>query len=163
MPTFRWWIDEPLVMGRSNPRDEELAELRAQGFSVAVSLLDENKEPPRYDTKLAELAGWSIHSIPIAEGGAPSLDQICDFTARLTALPEGTKVLVFCESGLGRTAFMGAVYWCMKGLTASEAIIRVEQAGLEPDWITAERENLLHRYERLQRDAGTKKQRSPVS
>jgi hypothetical protein len=34
----------------------------------------------------------------------------------LKGLPEGTKVVVFCESGLRRTAFMAAVYWIMKVL-----------------------------------------------
>jgi hypothetical protein len=85
-----WWIDEPLVMGSSNPSDEELAEFRAQGFTVAVSLLEEHKERSKYDKRSATIAGWSIYSISIQEGRAPSLDQIRDFTARLTALPEGT-------------------------------------------------------------------------
>src|SRR5439155_1911801 len=122
-----WWIDEPLVMGCSNPTDKDLVRLHAQGFSAAVSLLEESEDPPRYDKKSAEAAGWSIHSIPIKESHAPSLEQIRDITACLAELPQGTKVLVFCESGKGRTAFMGAVYWCMKGLTASEAITRVSK------------------------------------
>jgi len=49
MPTCTWWIDEPLVIASSNPSDEELVRFRAQGFSVAVSLLEENKQPLRYD------------------------------------------------------------------------------------------------------------------
>src|SRR5205809_5556852 len=60
MPAFKWWVDEPLVIGSSNPSDEELGRLRAQGFGVAVSLLEENKQPPRYDKKSAEGAGWSL-------------------------------------------------------------------------------------------------------
>jgi hypothetical protein len=67
-------------------------------FSVAVSLLEENKQPPLYDKKSAEDSSWSIHSIPIEEGRPPSLDQIRDCTSRLNDLPEGTKVLVFCAS-----------------------------------------------------------------
>ena len=102
MSTLTWWINEPVVMGFSNPTDEDLVRLRADGTSVAVSLLEESKQPPRYDKESAQFAGWSIHSIPIAENQAPSLDQIREFTARLAAMPEGTKVLVFCESGLGR-------------------------------------------------------------
>lgn len=157
MPTCTWWIDEPLVLASSNPGDEELERLRARGFSVAVSLLEESKQPPRYDRSSAALAGWSSHSIPSEEGGAPSLDQVCEFTARLTGLPEGTKVLVHCESGLGRSAFMGAAYWIAKGLTAREAIAYVTRASASADWSTGERARRLHQYEKLQRDGGTKR------
>jgi hypothetical protein len=80
MTAFAWWIDEPLVMGSSNPDDEDLEHLRAQGFNVAVSLLVESQQPPRYDKKSEEHSGWSIYSIPVEEDHAPSLEQIRDFT-----------------------------------------------------------------------------------
>lgn len=150
MPGYTWWIDEPRVMASSNPTDQDLARLRVDGFGVAVSFLEESKQPPRYDGRSAAVAGWSIHSIPIEEGRAPSLEQVSEFTARMRALPEGTKVLVFCESGLGRSALMGAVYWIARGLTVRGAIGRVQRAGLKPDWKTAEREKLLREYEKLQ-------------
>ncbi len=158
MPARTWWIDEPLVMASSNPSDEELAQLRVQGFSVAVSFLQEDRQAPRYDRKSAALAGWSIYPLPIEEGRAASLEQACEFMARMRALPKGTKVLVYCESGLGRSAFMGAIYWIARGLTAAEAVTRVQGGGVEPDWKTEERESVLQRYEKLQRDAETKKQ-----
>ena len=136
MATFTWWIDEPLVKGSGNPSDEDLAQLRDQGFGVAVSLLEERKQPPRYDKQSALDAGWSIYSIPIEEGSAPSLEQIREFTTTLGALAPGTKVVVFCESGLGRTSCMGAVYWIAQGLKASQAIARVNEACGATDWAT---------------------------
>jgi protein tyrosine phosphatase (PTP) superfamily phosphohydrolase (DUF442 family) len=108
MSTFRWWIDEPIVRGSGNPGDEDLERLRAQGFSVAVSLLEESKQPPRYAKRPAEDSGWAIYSIPVAENHAPSLEQIGEFIGRLKGLPPEMKVVVFCQSGLGRTACMGA-------------------------------------------------------
>jgi protein-tyrosine phosphatase len=155
MPTFTWWIDEPLLKGSSNPTDEDLESLRAQGFSVAVSLLDDSKQPPQYDERIAEDCGWLIHSIPIAENNAPSLEQIRDFMTRLTGLLEGTKVLVFCESGIGRTACMAAAYWITRGLTSSAAIRRISEACSASDWVTPERQRVLEDYE-AQRNAGTK-------
>jgi protein-tyrosine phosphatase len=122
MSTFRWWIDEPIVRGSGNPGDEDLERLRAQGFSVAVSLLEESKQPPRYAKRPAEDSGWAIYSIPVAENHAPSLEQIGEFIGRLKGLPPEMKVVVFCQSGLGRTACMGAAYWIMKGLTSNKAI-----------------------------------------
>lgn len=150
MTAFTWWIDEPLVRGCSNPTDEDLARFRAEGASIAVSLLEENRQPPRYNRTSAQAAGWSIYSIPIEEGSAPSLDQIGEFITHLKRLPQGTRVAVFCESGLGRTAFIGAVYWITKGLTASQAITYVNEACEATDWVTADRRRALEEYERLQ-------------
>jgi protein-tyrosine phosphatase len=148
MSTFMWWIDEPSVKGSRNPSDADLRGLRAQGFSVAVSLLEESKQPPSYDKKSAEGNGWSIHSIPIAENLAPSLEQIRDFVMRLTRLLKGTKVLVFCQSGRGRTACMGAAYWIAKGLTASVAIDLMSERCGDTKWPTPERCQVLGEYER---------------
>jgi protein-tyrosine phosphatase len=150
MTAFSWWIDEPLVTGSGNPSDEDLERLRAQGFRAAVSLLVEKDQPPRYDKKSAEDCGWSIHSIPIQEDHAPSLDQIRDFMTRLTGLSDGMKVLVFCESGKGRTACMGAAYWVTKGLTASAAIARITKACTDEHWLTPERQRVLDEYDRVQ-------------
>jgi protein tyrosine phosphatase (PTP) superfamily phosphohydrolase (DUF442 family) len=132
--------------GCSNPTDEDLAELRAQGFATAVSLLEENKQPVRYDKPSAQAAGWSIASIPVEEGSA-SLEQIYELTTRLEGMPSGAKLLVFCESGLGRTAFMGAVYWIAKGLSSSDAIARVSEACGAMDWVTADRRRVLAEFE----------------
>src|SRR4029077_14501215 len=98
-----WWIDEPFLLGSSNPSDKELASLRDQGFSVLVSLLDESKQPPRYNVTAAALAGWSCHSISIEDFHPPSLEQLRDFNALLEAVPPGARVLVHCEAGSGRT------------------------------------------------------------
>ena len=151
MTTFAWWISEPLVRGSNNPTDDDLARCRADGTNVAVSLLEEAKQAPRYNKRSALDAGWSIYSIPIGEGCAPSLEQIRDFTARLEALPTGTKVLVFCESGSGRTAFMGAAYCIGNGLTTSQAIARMSEACGATDWVTPERHRVLNEFERRQR------------
>jgi protein-tyrosine phosphatase len=57
-------------------------------------------------------------------------------------------VLVFCESGLARTAFMGAAYWMTKGLTSRDAIARVSEGCGATDWATPERQQVLAEYER---------------
>jgi hypothetical protein len=81
-------------MASCNPSDEDLARLRDQGLSVAVSLLDAKAQPPRYDKKSATLAGWAIYSVPIEEGGAPSLDQLgrlVDWPPTRVARPRGLR------------------------------------------------------------------------
>lgn len=148
MRTFTWWIDEPLIKGSGNPTDEDLADLRRQGFTAAISLLEEDKQPPRYNKRSAADSGWSIYSIPIPEGSAASMDQTREFITNLNRFPQGTRLLVFCQSGLGRTAFMGAVYWIAKGLSSSDAIARVSEACRATDWVTPERQQVLTEYER---------------
>jgi protein-tyrosine phosphatase len=149
--TFTWWVDERTLKGSANPTDEDLAELRAQGFATAVSLLEEEKQPLRYDRQAALSEGWTIYSIPIPENQAPSIEQIHEFIARLNAAPNGAKILVFCQSGKGRTACMGAAYWIAQGLTTSAAIERMSKRCLDNEWPTPERRHVLGEYERMER------------
>jgi protein tyrosine phosphatase (PTP) superfamily phosphohydrolase (DUF442 family) len=107
MPTFTWWIDEPLIRGSANPTNEDLQALRAQGFTIAVSLLEESEQPPKYEKESAVHAGWSIYSIPIEEGAAPSLEQIREFVNLLETLPDDTKVLVFLRERAGSHSVHG--------------------------------------------------------
>jgi protein tyrosine phosphatase (PTP) superfamily phosphohydrolase (DUF442 family) len=153
MQARTWWIDEPFVMAASNPTGEDLAQLRAEGFSVVFSFLEEQKQPPKYDRKAAVAAGWTLYSFPIEEGGAPTLDQLSDFIRCLKMLPSGTRVLMHCESGLGRTACMAAAYWIVKGLSAGEAIAQMRQAASDGDWNTPQRETVLRKYAELQEGA----------
>jgi hypothetical protein len=44
---------------------------------------------------------------------------------------------------------LGAAYWIMKGLTASDAIAGVSEACRATDWVTADRRRVLDDYERV--------------
>jgi hypothetical protein len=58
---FTWWIDEPVIRGSANPTDRDLQVLHAEGFTIAVSLLVESIQPPRYDKQSpSPAAGPSI-------------------------------------------------------------------------------------------------------
>jgi len=151
MAAFTWWIDEPRVKGSANPTDEDLAQFCAQGFATAVSLLEEDKQPARYNRQAALSVGWTIYSIPIPENQAPSIEQIHEFMARLNDAPDGAKIVVFCQSGKGRTACMGAAHWIAQGLRASAAIDRMSKRCLDNEWPTPSRRHVLGEYERMQR------------
>jgi protein-tyrosine phosphatase len=137
-------------MATSNPTGEALAKLRVEGFNVVVSFLEEQKQPPNYDKQLALGASWTLYSFPIEEGDTPSMAQLSEFIAFVRALPEGTRVLMHCESGLGRTTCMAAAYWIAKGLPPDEAIERVRQAASDEDWITPQRVGVLREFAELQ-------------
>jgi hypothetical protein len=122
----RWWIDEATVLAGSNPYDDDLSALRAEGFGVAVSLLDPSQQRHNFDPGLAVGSGWMLYTIPIDHrAAAPTLVQACEFVALLGAVSNVTKSLVFCNDGVGRSAFMGAVYWIAKGIPVSTAMARV--------------------------------------
>jgi len=121
----RWWIDESTVLAGSNPSDGELSALRAEGFGVAVSLLDSDQRPG-YDARSAVDRGWMLYMIPIDHrADTPTLVQACEFVALMGAVGNATKSLVFCNDGLARSPFMGAVYWIAKGVPVRTAMARV--------------------------------------
>ena len=140
-----WWIDRGRILASGNPTDKELEDLRAKGFAVMISLLDEQQQQPRYNVADAERAGWVRHVLPIREGEAPSLDQLERFRKIIQALPPNTKVLIHCSTGRGRAATLGAAYWIVKGSSATEAIKSIEKAGYQ-DWETPARKVVLGEF-----------------
>jgi protein tyrosine phosphatase (PTP) superfamily phosphohydrolase (DUF442 family) len=80
-----WWIDEPFVIGASNPSDQDRDQLLADGFGMIFSFLEEEKQPPKYNKQSAVAAGLTVYSFPIAEGGVASLDQLSEFMQRVKA------------------------------------------------------------------------------
>jgi protein-tyrosine phosphatase len=57
----------------------------------------------------------------------PTVDQLEQFVSLIADLPPGTKTVVHCEGGSGRTGTFGAAYWVAKGLPVSSAIARVRE------------------------------------
>lgn len=141
-----WWIDEPKVLGSSNPTNAQLERLFQAGFRTIVSLLDENDQRPHYDTQKIQAIGFNRHSIPVKDFTAPTLNQFQQF---LRIMNEATgKVVIHCYGGYGRTGTMAAAYWLSKGLPAHEAIRRVREAN---PWALeiSEQENSVYELEAL--------------
>lgn len=140
-----WWVDAGLVLGSTNPTNEELERLRAEGFNILVSFLDENQQPLRYDAKRTQELGYVRHSIPIRDFQAPTIVQLLEFTQLVESLPPDCKMLIHCEGGTGRTGTMAAAYWIAKGITADAAIERIRKA--RPDAVeTSDQEAVLREF-----------------
>ncbi len=140
-----WWIDQPTLLGSSNPSDEDLSDLRRQGFTVLISLLHDKKERSNYDVKGLARAGWSRHSIPVEDFSPPALAQLHSFVAIVGSAEPATKLVVHCQGGSGRTGTMAAAYWVSNGLSATAAIARVRDA--RPGAIeTCEQELSLYKF-----------------
>jgi hypothetical protein len=152
LPGRTWWIDQPRVLASEHPGPRVLSELRARGFDALVSLLAPGQPPVRYDRDAITRAGWSTCAIPVPEGEAPSLDQMVEFTDWLDRRPPDARgVVVHCQSGLGRAAMMGAVYWIARGLSADQATARIEAAAGTAEWRSRDRDEALRRFEALRR------------
>jgi protein-tyrosine phosphatase len=123
----QWWIEEPILLGSSNPTERELEDLYEVGFRTIISLLKEDEQPPYYDIRKMEEMGFNRYSIPIRDFTAPTLAALEKFLDIVSdSLKEG-KVLVHCQGGTGRTGTMAVAYWIKKGLSASKAIEEVRR------------------------------------
>jgi atypical dual specificity phosphatase len=124
----RWWIEEPKLLGSSNPTDLELEDLYQEGFRTIISLLDENEQAPYYEIVEIEARGFKRYSIPLQDFTAPGLAEFQKFMdIVINSLKKG-KVLVHCQGGIGRTGTMGAAYWIKKGLSTNEAIKKIRKS-----------------------------------
>jgi atypical dual specificity phosphatase len=141
-----WWIDEPMVLGSSNPTTSQLKRLYQEGFRSIISLLDEMEQSPNYDTEEIGAMGFQRYSIPLRDFSVPMLEDFKSFLRAVHRALEQGKVLVHCQAGLGRTGTMAAAYWIGKGLSVNEAIRRVQRSN--PGVVeTDEQENNLYELE----------------
>jgi len=124
----RWWIEEPILLGSSNPTNRELEDLYWEGFRTIISLLDESEQTPDYDIVGIEAKGFKRYSIPIQDFTAPALADFEKFVDIVIDSLKKGKVLVHCQGGIGRTGTMAAAYWIKKGLSANEAIKKIRKS-----------------------------------
>ncbi len=58
----------------------------------------------------------------------PTVEQLEQFVKLVDGSPPGTKTIVHCEGGTGRTGTFAAAYWVTKGMTVADAIVHVRKA-----------------------------------
>jgi atypical dual specificity phosphatase len=139
----RWWIEEPVLLGSSNPTERDLEDLYAEGFRTIISLLDEEEQSPYYDVEKVGAKGFKRYSIPIRDFTAPTRSEFKKFLDLVGDSLKKGKVVVHCQGGLGRTGTMAAAYWIRKGVSANEAIEKVRKSRPGAVEVPEQRESLF--------------------
>jgi atypical dual specificity phosphatase len=150
----RWWIDEPKLLGSSNPTNRELEDLFHEGFRTIISLLDEDEQSPYYDIKKIEVMGFKRSSIPVRDFTAPKMTDFQKFLDIVSKSLNQGKVLVHCQGGTGRTGTMAAAYWIKKGLSAGKAIEKVRRSRSRAIVIQEQEESLFEFEASIEKTSG---------
>ena len=141
-----WWIDEPYLLGSSNPTDTLLETLKKEGFQIIISFLHEDEQPINYTIARAIALGYIRHNIPVTDYAAPTVYQLEHFVSLVDNRPPSAKLIAHCQGGIGRTGTFAAAYWISQGLAAQAAIAQVRQA--RPKAVeTQEQEEVLVAFE----------------
>lgn len=142
----QWWIEQPYLLGSHNPTNHELEQLRAEGFTILVSFLQDAEQSPRYDVSEIEAWGYKRYTIPVKDFAPPTLTQLEQFIDLVHQTLPDMKMIIHCEGGSGRTGTFAAAYWVAKGMTAADAIKLVRQA--QPHAVeNIEQQEVVSRYE----------------
>jgi atypical dual specificity phosphatase len=126
--------------------EQAAAQLRSSGVALLINL----HERPHPAELLTELGVEALH-LPVPSTYAPTPEQLDRGVAAIhDALARGTRVVVNCGAGLGRTGTLLAAYLVSRGAGADEAMARVR--AVRPGSIeTLEQEQAV--YEFAQRHA----------
>lgn len=141
---FSWLIkDEVAGMARPTSLVNDFEFLKKNNVDAIVSLTE---KPLR--KSVVEEFGFEYVHLPILDFTAPTfcqIDEFVRFTNRLRI--ENKKIVVHCDSGMGRTGTMLSIYLVSsKRYTAKDAISEVRQK--RPGSIeTSEQEDIIYKYE----------------
>jgi len=113
--------------------DDDIAELRKQGFDLIVSLLTPNEAHDLgldMEQELSRKHGLVFSNVPIVDMGVPDSteDGLAVLNRLEKALSGGRNVAVHCRQGIGRSGLLTAALLVISGLEPEAALQRVSAA-----------------------------------
>ncbi len=148
------WVLPFRIAAMANPsrlrKDFEF--LKDQGINLIITLTT----APLKKFFIDEF-GFEYKHIPIRDFAAPTPKQIDEFVATVAmALHGGSKVVVHCLAGTGRTGTMLSCYLVHEGMTAEQALQEIRR--LRPGSVeTPEQEEAVREYESRLKAKGSQK------
>jgi protein-tyrosine phosphatase len=142
------WSGELFVIARPRGADwleDELGELRREGFDVIVSLLTGEEKSEMGLLRFAEMSkshGIDFYEFPIPDLGTPPLLDAEQFLDHIKSdLDAGRQVGIHCRQSIGRSGLMAIGLLIMAGVEPESAIRRVSSArGLSVPETTEQRD-----------------------
>ena len=142
------WSGELFIIARPRGGDwleDELRELRREGFDAIVSLLTSEETNEMGLLRFAEMSksqGIDFYEFPIPDLGAPSLPKTEALLDRIKSdLDAGRQVGIHCRQGIGRSGLMAIGLLMLAGFEPELAIRRVSSArGLSVPETTEQRD-----------------------
>jgi protein-tyrosine phosphatase len=120
--------------------DDEIADWRAEGINVVVSLLERNEISELelgQEPKLCRANNMEFISFPIPDRGVPaSMKETEQLVRRVSAaIVEGKAVAIHCRAGIGRSSLIAACVLVLNGYDSDFAFAAIEKVrGVEvPD------------------------------
>lgn len=153
------WIDGPwpgklAVAARPRGGDwlaEEIASWKRQGVGAVLSLLIPQEEKDldlREEGRAVKSLGMQFSSFPIPDRQVPASQSKLSLVLENAAdqLERGTKLVIHCRQGIGRSGLVAACLLAGKGLSPGAAIDLVSAARGVPIPETREQRDWIDRY-----------------
>ena len=138
MPSDIYWIDHPgsarlAIMARPRAGDwlgDEIANWRASGVQVVVSLLETSEEAElglEPEADMCRSAEIKFVRFPIADRGVPADHEAALQLARRLGGSE-QAIAIHCRAGIGRSSLVAALVLVSRGATPGSAFDMIQAA-----------------------------------
>jgi atypical dual specificity phosphatase len=144
LPNFNWLFENKLAAMAYPESEDAFTVLFQLGIRALLNLSEVT-----YPFEAPNIIGMLNRHIPVADYGAPTLQQVQEAVAMISScLDRDMPVVVHCLAGLGRTGTILACYLVKTGMSANDSIITIREwrsGSIE----TSDQEAVVYEYERF--------------